>query len=749
LARCQELVKSIIEFSKDELIPEALRDRVKSLQSNLHRDGQEHRFYSRLVDARMPKPRPTEFSSGTTFTINDVSTETRSPRAASSLIAVDSRTSRFDQRPQLQAILNAFDEYGFRLGVDEPSLVANELQSFRPILENEAILSLWAASAIASAYGQRADWITSILGHIAADPWQTEFRAAVFDADRQKLVNMSQRPDTLEQPATFQLLLAKQLSRFGEYSAAEAFLRETQLRAPNDFWINYELAFLLDSEPNATEIQRIESLRFYTAALAIQTNAGSYLNLGTALYHRNELDAAIRAYRLAIRLQPDYAIAHSSVASALAKQEKFDEAIQAYERAIQCKPDYAEAFNNVGALLNKQQKYAEAIDVLQHAIQYRANYALAYDNLGFSYLNVGQFDKATEALNKAIAIDDQLSSAYGNLGHIRMLQGKNDEKTIELLEKAISTNPQNAEAHVNLGGVYGNRGLTEKAIESFDRAIEINPDLAEAHLSRGMALSRQMKFELAAMSFREALRVRPGYVVAHFNLGSVLANMHRHDEAIEAFGKAIELQDNIAEAHFRLGSLYSLKRDFEKAIPSLRNTIKFKPDHLEAHVHLGHALANQGKLPEAIAAFESAARIKRNPVVLLYLGTARNQVGDYAGAIEALEDCVKLTPNNIAALQQLARLLASCPHDDCRDGKRAVDLATKLCQLTGYSNSDALSALGIAHAENGDFEQAIKCIEDAMTHSIAIQQSEFQKLIALFKDRMPFRSPEAATAESM
>ena len=47
--------------------------------------------------------------------------------------------------------------------------------------------------------------------------------------------------------------------------------------------------------------------------------------------------------------------------------------------------------------------------------------------------------------------------------------------------QAIKINPDDAEAHYNLGHAYERSGMDKEAIESYAQAIRINPDYAEAH----------------------------------------------------------------------------------------------------------------------------------------------------------------------------------------------------------------------------------------------------------------------------
>src|SRR5215475_2213055 len=107
----------------------------------------------------------------------------------------------------------------------------------------------------------------------------------------------------------------------------------------------------------------------------------AHFNLGNALMGQGKLDEAIAAYRRAIGIKPDYAVAYTTLGIALAGQGKFDEAIAAYRRAIGIKPDLAEAYPNLGNVLMDQGRLDEAIAAYRRAIGIKPDLAEAFSSL--------------------------------------------------------------------------------------------------------------------------------------------------------------------------------------------------------------------------------------------------------------------------------------------------------------------------------------------------------------------------------
>jgi tetratricopeptide (TPR) repeat protein len=154
--------------------------------------------------------------------------------------------------------------------------------------------------------------------------------------------------------------------------------------------------------------------------------------LGSALYVKGGLDAAIAEFREAIRLENDNAVAHSNLGNALRSKGWLDEAIDECRKAIRLKNDFAEAHNNLGNALHAQGRLDEAIDECREAVRLKKDFAEAHFSLGNALLAQGRLDEAVAEFREAIRLKKDYAEAHCNLGLAFRDQGRFAEALAEL-----------------------------------------------------------------------------------------------------------------------------------------------------------------------------------------------------------------------------------------------------------------------------------------------------------------------------
>ncbi len=89
-----------------------------------------------------------------------------------------------------------------------------------------------------------------------------------------------------------------------------------------------------------------------------------------------------------------------------------------------------------------------------------------------------------------------------------------------------------------------------------------------------------------------------------------LVGLVRFDEAVEVYRESARALPADAKVQLRLGSaLLYLGSDAETAEGHLRDALRLDPQNPEAHATLAQALASLGRLIEARASFDEAARL--------------------------------------------------------------------------------------------------------------------------------------------
>jgi len=121
---------------------------------------------------------------------------------------------------------------------------------------------------------------------------------------------------------------------------------------------------------------------------------------------------------------------------------------------------------------------------------------------------------------------------------------------------------------------------------------------------------------------------------------------------------------------------------------------------------------------------------------------------EYDKAIENYNEVIRLDPKNDDRIIDLAWLLATCPDESVCDGKRAVELAIRACELTDWKNDWALGTLAAAHARAGDFAKAIRYLEQAIELNADFDKENRDEMMRLFEAKKPYQTKPAKSDDS-
>ena len=105
-----------------------------------------------------------------------------------------------------------------------------------------------------------------------------------------------------------------------------------------------------------------------------------------------------------------------------------------------------------------------------------------FSNYGIFLNEIGKQKEAELKLRKAISLNPNYANAYYNLAVLFIGQG-NFEKAELKLRKAISLNPSYANAYYNLGFILKDLGRLQEAVSFYQKVLDIDPQFTDAYLS--------------------------------------------------------------------------------------------------------------------------------------------------------------------------------------------------------------------------------------------------------------------------
>jgi serine/threonine protein kinase/Flp pilus assembly protein TadD len=238
---------------------------------------------------------------------------------------------------------------------------------------------------------------------------------------------------------------------------------------------------------------------------------------------------------------------------------------------------------------------------------------------------------------------------------------------------------------------------------------------------------RRRGYDFARQMFTRAIEIDPGYARAYAGVADCYSYLYMYWDASEAnlqaaedaSRKALLLDPGLAEAHVARGLAISLSKRYDEAELEFQTAIRLDPKLFEAYYFYARACFQQGKLEDAAGLFGKASQVKpedyQSPATLgmVYTGLSRKEeaLEAYRRTWQLAEKHLELHPDDARALYLGAVAL-------CQLGERSrsLDWARRALAIDP-EDCGILYNVACTYALQGKPEEAIDCLEKAMTHA--------------------------------
>jgi tetratricopeptide (TPR) repeat protein len=309
------------------------------------------------------------------------------------------------------------------------------------------------------------------------------------------------------------------------------------------------------------------------------------------------------------------------------KQGKLDKVIEEGNKLIEAYPDEPEYVILQANTLIANDLSKEAIDLIEKWLpQYPTNGTLLL-SLSEAYRSKGQMELSKQYIYQAFDYPDlnlqtKLQYIVGQLD--KPLDSLNRKFLIDLADKTIAANPNQAESYAIYGDVLIHFDSTEAAKNMYLKSLAINENNFQAWQNVINIEINSNDWKNTIIHSEKAIEIFPNQSILYFFLGSAYLATKDYTQSVANLevGKKLATSNLQLTSLFnaQLGDAYNYLKDFTKSEAAYEAVLQFDPDNDHVLNNYSYFLSLRKEKLEA-AEKMSSKLIQANPDNATYLDT--------------------------------------------------------------------------------------------------------------------------------
>ena len=406
--------------------------------------------------------------------------------------------------------------------------------------------------------------------------------------------------------------------------------------------------------------------------------------LGSLEAQQGQWNSAEREFSEAIRLRPDFAVAHLHLGSVFQAEHKGGAAAE-WMKASELSPASPQIALAAGKALADAGHDEQAVVVLERARRLAPGSATTIYQLALVLQRVNRVQNAIQLLKEVVQTEPRNADALINLG-LALSQAHQATDAIPYLQRAIAERPKNATAYQDLAAAYLQVNRVKDAQVALREGLKLAPDSPQMHYDLGVAYKLQDDALDAIPELEAAENLNPSGYEPEYVLGMLYLQVGRYKDAATQLEASLKLHPQNSDAWATLGSIYDKLNRLPEAANALRESIRQLPDQADAHLMLANVLVKEKQIGEAAAERKIGADLMRAHMNLQRAEVATNTGkslmadGKTDEAIVNFRNALAFDPGYAEAHLELSKALE-------REGKMA-DAAVERAQARSLARTE-------------------------------------------------------------
>jgi predicted Zn-dependent protease len=315
------------------------------------------------------------------------------------------------------------------------------------------------------------------------------------------------------------------------------------------------------------------------------------------------------------------------------------DAVRLYRQAVHLRPDWAEGWWYLGSLLYDQDHYLEARSALKRFTEIDPKAAPGWALLGLSEYETKQYRPALAHLRRARTLGLEASAELRDVAayHEALLLTHFEQYEIALnILVDIAVRGAEKPATIEAAGVAALRKpILPGGLPASERELVLQ--VGRAVLDVGERRAAQ-----APKDFEDLIARYPKSPELHYLYGAYLLESDP-DAGVRELKKELEISPRHVPAMLRIAFEYLKRSDAPEALPFARKAAEIEPQSFMAHAALGRTLVEVGDLAKGIQELElSKQQAPDSPQTRFALAAAYDKAGRAEDAARERAEFLKL-----------------------------------------------------------------------------------------------------------